>query len=93
VPWKWLLLLFVFLIGGCNPMGGKPAGNQVPRISIEDLKARLGSSGLIVLDVRQPGDWSAGKTKIKDAIREDPGKFDGWRNKYPRDKTLVLYCS
>lgn len=90
---KLLLFILLVLICGCNSIGGKPAGEQVPRMSIEDLKARLGSTDLIVLDVRQPGDWFAGKTKIAGAIREDPGKFDRWRGKYPKDKTLVLYCA
>ncbi len=90
---KWLLFMLLFLVGGCDSIGGKHAGEQVPRMSIEDLKARLGSPDLIILDVRLPGDWSASKTKIAGAIREDPGKFDRWRGKYPKDKTLVLYCA
>ncbi len=90
---KWLLFLIVLLISGCNSTGGKPTDEQVPRMPIEDLKTRLGSSDLIVLDVRQPDDWSAGKTKIAGAMREDPGKFNTWHSKYPRGKTLVLYCA
>ena len=40
-----------------------------------------------------PGDWAPSNTKIKGAIREDPPKVSSWMEKYPKDKTLVFYCS
>lgn len=90
---KWFLPLILLLVGGCAAIDGNPANDQVQRITKEDLKARLGSPDFIVLDVRQPGDWSAGNTKIAGAIRENPRDFSKWQDKYPKDKTLILYCA
>ncbi len=90
---KWFLIIAVFLIGGCATVEGVPVSDQVPRMSIEDLKARLGSPETIVLDVRTGWSWSSSSYKIAGAIREDPREFSHWYGKYPKDKTLVLYCS
>ncbi len=88
-----LLVLASFLTGGCATIEGTPVSNQVQRMSIEDLKARLGSPDTIVLDVRAGWAWASSNTKITGAIREDPREFSRWYDKYPKDKTLVLYCT
>ena len=62
-------------------------------MSKEDLQTMLGNPEVVIIDVRAGGDWSAGDSKIKGAIREDPGKVDSWMDKYPKDKTLVFYCA
>ena len=67
---------------------------DVPRMSKEDLKSRLGNPEVIILDVRAPGDWDKSKTKIQGAVREDPNKSaQSWADKYSQDKTIVLYCA
>jgi hypothetical protein len=66
---------------------------DVPKISKEELQTMLGNPEAIIIDVRAGGDWSANDSKIKGAIREDPGKVDSWMDKYPKDKTLVFYCA
>jgi hypothetical protein len=38
-------------------------------------------------------DWADSDLKIKGAVREDPKVFESWANKYPKDKTIVLYCA
>ncbi len=90
---KWLLFLAVFLIGGCVTVGGEAVSDQVPRISVEDLKARLGSPDVVVLDVRNEWTWNSSNMKIAGAVREDPRLFFRWYDKYPKDKALVLYCT
>jgi rhodanese-related sulfurtransferase len=67
--------------------------DRVPRISVEDLKAKLGHSDMLVIDVRADGDWKNSKEKILGAVREDPSKVADWIGKYPRDKMLVFYCN
>ena len=65
---------------------------DVPRMSKEELKSMLGNPEVTILDVRASGDWDNGKTKIQGAIREDPNKSTkSWADKYPKDKTIVLY--
>ena len=53
----------------------------------------LGNPDLIILDVRSGMDWTDSDLKIKGAIREEPDDIKSWANKYPKNKTLVLYCA
>ena len=69
------------------------SAKDVPRMSKDELKGMLASKDLILIDVRAGKDWDEPKLKIKGAVREDPQDFDAWYAKYPKDKTLVLYCS
>ena len=66
---------------------------DVPRMTKEELKAVLGNSDVIVIDVRTNAGWSESKLKIKGTVREDPGQVALWLDKYPKEKTLVFYCS
>ena len=66
---------------------------DVPRMSIEELKQQMGGPNLIIIDVRAPHDWQGSKGKIRGAIREEPSETDSWMSKYPPDKTLVFYCA
>jgi rhodanese-related sulfurtransferase len=60
----------------------------------EELKSLVGISDVIVLDVRIVGEWKRDALKIQGAVREDPEKdYKSWASKYPKDKTLVFYCS
>lgn len=67
--------------------------NEVPRMSQEDLKARLGRDDLVVIDVRLPGQLRPGEPMIRGAVVENPKDVHNWMHKYPRSKTLVLYCA
>jgi rhodanese-related sulfurtransferase len=93
MSWKWMLVLLLLMVAGYSSAGEPTSVWQVPRISKEDLRTRLGSPDLVLLDVRQPRDWAAVGSKIAGAIREDPREFARWRAKYPKEKTLVLYCA
>ena len=66
---------------------------DVPKMSKEELKALVGNPDVFVIDVRTGTDWTSSQTKIKGAVREDPPKVSSWMEKYPKDKTLVFYCS
>jgi hypothetical protein len=65
---------------------------DVPRMTIELLRNQLGNPDLLIIDVRSTKDWEKSSVQIKGAIREDGNKVDSWFNKYPKDKTIVLYC-
>jgi hypothetical protein len=88
----WIFLLMLPLIWGCSGMGTNAAQAEAPRITKEELKPMLGSPDLVLLDVRGGKDWTDSDMKIKGAIRENPKDFSDWSGKYPKDKTLVLYC-
>jgi hypothetical protein len=66
---------------------------DVPRMTVDELKSRLNDSSLILIDVRAPGDWSTSSTKIKGAVREVLEKVEEWAPKYDKGKTIVLYCA
>jgi len=67
--------------------------DDVPRMSKQELKRLLGSADVIILDVRTSRDMEGSTSTIKGAIRVDPQAFDTWADTYPKDKTLVLFCS
>jgi hypothetical protein len=83
-------LMILFMVGGYTPWA-KSA--DVPRMTKEELRANLGNPNFIIIDVRLGPDWEDSDLKIKGAVRQDPKVFDAWANKYPKDKTLVLYCA
>ena len=82
----------IFLVSvQCFSMG---KGIDVPRISKDQLKSMLGRPDVVLLDVRIADEWKNAKEKIKGAVRIDPGQnLDSLLQKYPKDKTLVFYCS
>ncbi len=91
---KQLLSIFVFLIflvSWGNTAFAQSEG--VPRMTKQALRAVMGNPDVIIIDVRQPGDWANSDLKIKGAVREDPEAVQSWANKYPKDKTLVFYCA
>jgi rhodanese-related sulfurtransferase len=59
----------------------------------DELKGMLGNPDLVIIDVRTQQNWADSDLKIRGAVREDPESLDSWANKYPKDKTLVLYCA
>jgi len=59
----------------------------------EQLRSMLGKPDLIIIDVRTNYDWDNSKVKIPGAVREEGMKFGSWMNKYPKDKTIILYCA
>jgi hypothetical protein len=65
----------------------------VPLITAAELKAKLGSPDITILDVRRAAHWNASDRKIVGAVREDPEAVESWAGKYAKEKTLVLYCA
>ncbi len=81
-------VLAVFI--GCTHM---QSAKEVPRITKEELKAKLGSSNMVLLDVRARSDWEGSNEKITGAVRMDPDAVDTWADTLPKDKEIVLYCA
>jgi rhodanese-related sulfurtransferase len=87
----FIVASIIFFIVGILTVFAKSA--EAPRMPKEELKAMLGSPDLVILDVRYGKDWTDSDVKINGAVREDPKIFESWANKYPKDKTIVLYCA
>ena len=87
---KKLLLFLVSII--CFTALPALAGD-VKLMTATELKNMLGSTELVILDVRSGRDWSTSELKITGAIRANGDDFDSWANSYPKEKKIVLYCA
>jgi rhodanese-related sulfurtransferase len=86
-----IVLLGVFIVSvGCTKIH---SSKDVPRITKEELKAKLGSPDLVLIDVRTGSDWEKSDEKITGALRMDPENVDTWVGTLPKDKEIVLYCA
>ncbi len=83
-----LSLTFVSLL-----LQASVAQSAVEKMTKEELRAKLDSPDVVVVDVRLGKDWKASEEKIKGAIRVDLAEVESLATKYPKDKTLVLYCA
>ena len=66
---------------------------EVPRMTKDELRTLIEEGDVTVVDVRTGRDWKSSEYKIHTAVREDAGQVASWATKYPKDKTLVLYCA
>jgi hypothetical protein len=87
-----MVVLFAMLVAFPFVARALLSPDDVPRMSKEELKQRMGSPNLVILDVRIPPEWEESTRKIKGAVREDPSDIDSWATKYSPGKTLVFYC-
>ncbi|NLI82027.1 MAG: hypothetical protein GX443_10110 [Deltaproteobacteria bacterium] len=86
----WILLvLAAFLLAGASFCSA--GGDET--MSKEELNSLLGSPDLRVIDVRTGGDYRSSPLKIRGAVRENPLDVNEWAGRYPKDKTIVLYCT
>jgi rhodanese-related sulfurtransferase len=89
--WARVLFVALFAFVSYPSTGGQAA--EAPRMAKEQLKAQLGHPDVVVIDVRAFTDWVMTKEKIKGAVRENPRDVEDWSGKYPKDRTIVLYCT
>ena len=64
---------------------------KIPRMPKDELKERLHDPSITVIDVRRDKDES--EFRIAGARLHDADKVKKWAPDYPKDRTLVLYCS
>jgi hypothetical protein len=83
-------LIFLLII---SSTGFSAADNEenVPAISVHQVKQLLNKSDTIIIDVRKYRNWWRSSQKILSAVREEPSKVDQWAQKYPKDKSLIFY--
>ena len=92
---RLVLLLGALLFMGVTACATvtKVVTKEVPRMSVDGLNAHLNDPSYVIIDVRAGDDWNKSSAKIKGAIRETGDKVSEWASKYPKDKTIVLYCA
>lgn len=81
------VFLALFFIGAGEP----PKENKALRMTKEQLKPKLGSEDLVIIDIRLDEQWRFSNRKIPGAVHENPAVPSAWMDKYPKDKTLVFY--
>ena len=69
------------------------AQSAVAKMTKEELRAKLDSPDVVIVDMRLGKDWKASEEKIKGAIRVDPAEVERVAATYPKEQTLVLYCA
>ena len=90
---KFNKALQILLLGSfVAALSAVASASDVPKITAEELRAMLGKPDLITIDVRIERDWKSSALKVKGAVWEDFMDVDTWEQKYPKDKTIVLYC-
>jgi len=96
---RWLLrgLLFSFLFVALNQLiipAVLAQADNVPRISVQELKVRMDKGeDIVIIDVRAGREYTESKIKIKGAIRIPIVKFDDRYKELPPDKDIVTYCT
>ena len=66
---------------------------DAPRMSKDELLAKLKSPDLVLIDVRTEKEWRKSDKKIVGAVWQDSEEYAKWAGNYPKEKTIVLYCS
>ena len=89
---RWFYL--VVLMTALATLGsGMASASDAPRIGKDEVKAMLGAADTSIIDVRATTDWLQTSVKIKGAVREKPNDVDSWASRYPKDRTLIIYCA
>ena len=70
----FIVVSIIFFMVGIFTAFAKSA--EAPRMPKEEIKAMLGSTDLVIVDVRYGKDWTDSDVKIKGAVREDPKVFE-----------------
>lgn len=83
-----VILLVLLLTGVTYSFAG-----SVKTMDKDELKAMLGSSDLVLLDVRTGRDWSSSEFKIKGAQRLEEDGHAAAMQSIGKKKTLVFYCA
>ena len=82
----------LFLLIAQPPYSAADSTGDVPRISVIAVDTLLENPDIVIIDVRKKKSWWSSTTKIYGAVREDPSKVSEWIDKYPKTKTLFIYC-
>lgn len=67
--------------------------DDVPRISIHQLKSMLDNNDIVVLDTRPNQQWEASSEKIPGATHHSSFDAGKWSRQYNQNATIVLYCA
>lgn len=88
------LFAVVTVLGFLLPAIVFAADDSVPRITKEELKAKMDKGqDIIVLDVRTGGSYDGSKVKIKGALRIAPDEVETRYKELTKAKEIITYCT
>jgi len=86
----WLCAgLLAVLLGGAAGLAAKPSDALPEEISVSQAKEKK-DAGMLILDVREPGEWEQGH--IPGATLIPLGELEKRVSELPRDKEIVVVC-
>ena len=95
--WLWKGLLFSLSLVFLNHLTAPAvfsAADNVPRITVQELKAKMDKGeDLVIVDVRTGDDYERSKIKIKGAVRIPIVKIEERYGELPKDKQIITYCT
>ena len=93
-----LLLAFSISIavvsyGQDNKVSANKFADNIERITVEELKAKVERGDkIVILDVRG-GDYDSSSTKIRGAVRIAPADLQSRLGEIPHDREIITYCA
>jgi rhodanese-related sulfurtransferase len=95
--WLWKGLLFSLCVVFSNHLIAPAvfsATDNVPRITVQELKAKVDKGeDLVIIDVRTGEDYQGSRIKIKGAVRIPIVQLEERYKELPKDKQIILYCT
>jgi sulfur-carrier protein adenylyltransferase/sulfurtransferase len=90
-------LCFFMIVAGLTVSfvpAGSPAAEDVPRMTIQELKAKMDrGENIVILDVRSGEDYAASKVKITGAIRIPLVQLEGRYKELLAGREIITYCA
>jgi rhodanese-related sulfurtransferase len=86
------IALTVLLVASAGALRGAQAVRNVPRISIDEVKALMAKKQVVLIDVRDPQSFAEGHMPgaINVPFDHIPNHVDAWKNE---KRLLVTYCA
>jgi 3-mercaptopyruvate sulfurtransferase SseA len=70
------------------------AADSIPRITIQELKAKMDNrENIFIIDVRTGEDYARSKAKIKGAVRIPVDRLAERYREIPEASEIITYCS
>jgi hypothetical protein len=70
------------------------AEDDVPRMTIQELKAKMDrGENIIILDVRTGADYASSKVKITGAMRIPLGQLESRYKELSAEREIIAYCA
>lgn len=82
-----VLVAGVLILSGCSSKA-----SAISNVNVKDFAAKTQQAGVIVLDVRTPGEFSQGHIQGAMNIDVEASTFDSEIAKLDKTKTYAVYC-